>query len=1357
MKKQSFITLCLAFCSMTGYAYDLTLQGSGTQEDPYLVTSKADMKQIAEGCNTASYGDADPYDGKYFKMTNDIDMEHDTEFFGIGIAPFSVSNSTRWCFKGTFDGDGHKISNLQINGTTFSEDGTAQKAGANASRKYVGLFGVLTGGTVKNLTLDETCHIDGYSYVGGITGSLGANSAIINCHVAAEVVGYEGYVAGIAAMTNNVTAYIDKCEFSGTVKSCYQYVGGIAGYGKAPISNCINTGDIIGESFNASVQAGKQRYVGGIIGYADAGFSCTNCFNAGSISATYEAAGGIIGYLYIGSSPSVVKNCVNIGYVTSGNERTGQIIGQIPTGTDVNSDVISQCYFDNENYPISGIGEMEDSTLVTGMATSKLAGTSVTLDTDAWTLRSGYYPVLSTLSSETAEAAAACYLTFANGENALDFRTSAQLSQVGGDKTVSFDQGAYYSYANGTVTAGDATLVAKDLIYIKSGRYTKTIEVQKLPTLTVGSGTEADPYIIATKNDLKKLASLTIDARLHLEGQYFKMTNDIDMENDEEFHGIANYITQDNDSYKTYYFSGIFDGGNHTISNMRLANENFDEQGVATSQTSSYSNVGLFGAIGSGAVVKNIILDKSCFIEGYQAVGALVGRAHEKAAIDNCQVYATVKGYYNNTGGIVGMSVEPTSDLDPKANCTTITNCLFGGEVYCNGSSAGGIIGYNYCDINGCANIGTIKGTQISSNAAAGSQGQIGGIAGTNLGFISNCLNTGDVSADYDVAGGIVAYDYIYPTKGHVTNNINVGRVTALDPATATAILGEYILISNTDANTAIQANYNDIQLSPIANVQEGEFDGMKTIKTAALISGNAIEGLSSDVWSFEANKLPSIKAIHSDLLDKAVSTYVLFKENESSDNFLGRAAISDGATATLANGNGFSIANGYVKVDHSAAPADDVLTLTNGDHSRTIALASNTIPLNGAGTEENPWTINSRNDYSSFLAVLDDMGYSFDGDVVSLNNTLDYNGNSFVPAGTSVAFDGTFNGNGNAFKNITYTATNGGAAAIFANIGANGTVNDLYAENCQFTGSDAAGAIAGYSRGTINNCATNDACRINGKYAAGIVGFAQEGAVNKCFNAADITTSNTYAAGIANGAADATVADSYNIGNITAATYAAGIANGTAIQRCYSLGDVSAANAGNITAITSGSVENAYYLDSLTATDNDTTYGATAVSAQDLASDRTLLGDAFTYYDYSFPMLLCSKNMNKAKAYAANFGYAAGESAEMAVTTLQLSQLQGVTWTANDRLSISGNVATVKAKGIATLTATCGEYTRTYSFYADPDAGVNNLLDDSDADGEATYYDLNGIKVTNPRQGDILIKRYKNSKGITISTKMII
>jgi hypothetical protein len=110
-----------------------------------------------------------------------------------------------------------------------------------------------------------------------------------------------------------------------------------------------------------------------------------------------------------------------------------------------------------------------------------------------------------------------------------------------------------------------------------------------------------------------------------------------------------------------------------------------------------------------------------------------------------------------------------------------------------------------------------------------------------------------------------------------------------------------------------------------------------------------------------------------------------------------------------------------------------------------------------------------------------------------------------------------------------------------------------------------------------------------------------------------------------------------------------------------------------------------------------------------------------------------------------------------MAVTTLQLSQLQGVTWTANDRLSISGNVATVKAKGIATLTATCGEYTRTYSFYADPDAGVNNLLDDSDADGEATYYDLNGIKVTNPRQGDILIKRYKNSKGITISTKMII
>ena len=70
-----------------------------------------------------------------------------------------------------------------------------------------------------------------------------------------------------------------------------------------------------------------------------------------------------------------------------------------------------------------------------------------------------------------------------------------------------------------------------------------------------GTGTEADPYQIATAAQLAYLAQ-QVNAGNQYEGQYFKVTNDLDL-NDLEWTPIGN---------GTYDFSGFFDGGEHSKS-----------------------------------------------------------------------------------------------------------------------------------------------------------------------------------------------------------------------------------------------------------------------------------------------------------------------------------------------------------------------------------------------------------------------------------------------------------------------------------------------------------------------------------------------------------------------------------------------------------------------------------------------------------------------------------------------------------------------------------------------------------------------------------------------------------------------
>lgn len=78
------------------YDPNFKFEGGGTEEPPYLIQNAEDLSMFSNFLNSGEYTDA------YFKLTNDIDMA-------------GAKYTTVATFSGTFDGDGHVISNLTIN------------------------------------------------------------------------------------------------------------------------------------------------------------------------------------------------------------------------------------------------------------------------------------------------------------------------------------------------------------------------------------------------------------------------------------------------------------------------------------------------------------------------------------------------------------------------------------------------------------------------------------------------------------------------------------------------------------------------------------------------------------------------------------------------------------------------------------------------------------------------------------------------------------------------------------------------------------------------------------------------------------------------------------------------------------------------------------------------------------------------------------------------------------------------------------------------------------------------------------------------------------------------------------------
>ena len=266
--------------------------------------------------------------------------------------------------------------------------------------------------------------------------------------------------------------------------------------------------------------------------------------------------------------------------------------------------------------------------------------------------------------------------------------------------------------------------------------------------LSGGSGTSADPLIIATANDLKNFASYIRESVIP-NTSFVKLSNDIGENGLDcstlEFEPIG---------YGSTYFLGTFDGNNKTIKNLTV-NDNAGDC------------VGFVRILGEGGVIKDLTLDNLTLSGGNSStnsIGGLVGYLNG-GTINNCTVQNSNISCKKDSETTSNNSQNPTvGGIAGQAAAGTITNCTL---------------------LNSAVNAETFDTWASGANANAG--GIVGSVSG---GTISGCQvkGTSTVLACYKEFNGSVAAGALFGkySNGVLSNNTYEYTVTATEKKNVT-------------------------------------------------------------------------------------------------------------------------------------------------------------------------------------------------------------------------------------------------------------------------------------------------------------------------------------------------------------------------------------------------------------------------------------------------------------------------------------------------------------------------------------------------------------------------------------------
>lgn len=383
------VAMCLTLLPTAAFAVDD--EETAAAPEKFVITSVSDLQTFADAVNEGDY------DGKTDAV---VTLDADLDLAGIAWTPMG---DTSHDFAGTFDGQGHTISNLTI--------GTAD---APITGELAGLFGVVEG-TVKNLFLDEVsvnanvgyyvgglvayavgpienCHITKLDMdavapgVGGLIGYATSGNSIYGCSVSGEIAvksGCQGVGGFIGSMGKNAQITYSGATVSVTApKERSTNAGGFIGRGngeraaRAIVKNCYSKGAVTGGA-----------YAGGFTG-SMAGMDIQNCYATGNVTDAFVEMTSFAGTNSVAFDlDGVARNCYATGTATAG---TAAFLNETATAR---SEVVN-CYYVDTNTAVATGYEKATAKSLDEMKAEEFAAMLNNGDTtNGWIYKDGQTPL----------------------------------------------------------------------------------------------------------------------------------------------------------------------------------------------------------------------------------------------------------------------------------------------------------------------------------------------------------------------------------------------------------------------------------------------------------------------------------------------------------------------------------------------------------------------------------------------------------------------------------------------------------------------------------------------------------------------------------------------------------------------------------------------------------------------------------------------------------------------------------------------------------------------------------------------------------------------------------------------------
>ena len=1092
-----FITILFLLISGNICAQHPALSGgNGSKGDPYLIGKSSDLTDLATYVNDQkSYSDTICY----YELTADIDMS------GINYVPIiCTGNNLYTC---DFNGNNHAINNLTITGI-YTNYGLIGAANSKSRIHHLKLTNI----NYNRPAQDETLNID--LNVGGIVGRA-QGATIDSCYISGKInlVTYcpanIGGVIGTGISYVNVKyceSWVNIYEANGDETSSSDYgIGGIMGFGKRDsIIGSINCGNLYG-----------SRNIGGIIGFSKLPSVINKCSNLGDITFFDNYAGGIIG---IGNSAQI-SNCSNAGNLKISLEGVD----------DTNSITISYCggiagnYIasttNTSNYPLCNnlnVGHIEGWNYVGGISGYMSCHSYNNINAGS----------VSSLSSNTEFKKGAICSSYSNSyiskKEVLDLFYDAQMSGIedslNGDKTCKVysklcSQMVYDSLSSQLDTFLETQM--KDPSILSKWTFSKEF-AYPIPNTTNAYFNELAASVIRLNekdkwNDVNhqfRIMMPTVDTEEQptmttaSKGKICRITaNNVglySLGSDTiilQYNGYTRKIPLIINTIDTLMFSG---GEGTTDNPYIIANlKDLKElRKVVNNNTLSTDKT------------KNWTYNK--YFQQYYDIedgfNGIIGLQDSS--------FKNFEGHYDGNGKSIYLTVD-----------TNTTKAALFAEL--NESVA---------EIHDLEVYGHVNGGDLSA-----------GIVGViNGGSLKNCLNSVNVTAAGDTAGGICAKAYNaqitengnngfvkcnklaggivgYAKDCHLAVLANAGSVTTkkmsagiagsivgteLDTAVNYGYVGRNVEEIEGTTTDAICANNEGTLSNTYYNLQmtdryDSTYNAAPGLTTAELTDSSYIVNALGAGWTNKV-KGTSLKGylIPKTLKDfngaKLLSLPLQFqKYNTAKDVYQTLKVVTDYVVVLEATEGKFGATE-----EGEVSPSRfgyDTLSVYWGNYQKIIPLFSSYGYLSGgAGTAENPYIIAKIQDYKELATDVQKDYFCTD----TLRNASWHKHFKQTTAFADIVktiigndtkerynFNGYYDGNGNT---ITVDITNGENTGLFAAVSKGGSVKNIHLKG-KITGSKNTGSIAGVLKnGEIQNC-VNTATITGSNNVGGLTGLIRQ------------------------------------------------------------------------------------------------------------------------------------------------------------------------------------------------------------------------------------------------------------------------